>query len=440
MKNLLGQIKYLLGSSVIAKVLGVLRVLIIAYIFGSKKEYADFLIISSFVDFFSAFAGQAALQGNLVPKLTKALRDNYTVSFKEMKKDALNISYFIFIFNMLFTLIYSYILWEEITVNTAILCIILSLTMSMFIFNNIGLMITQAKGEYKAYSNSIILNSSTNCFTIYPLGYFGSVTGLAFSRLLSVFVLYFGGWKLADNKKIETNSHPYEIRLNYKDFNLYTLIIGNTFVFLLLLGKVLYGISGSQEITYFLYSTTILGAIITTLVKAFSTVMLRENSLTINIKGVIINLTYISIACLSFFSVIYFYGDFIIENLFQRGHFNQQDTFKTYTLMKQLIIPFFVISCFEIIIQPLLSLNNQLTALFTKVCVIFIIVCSVIFISIELSVSTGTEFNIIRMFYTISIGLMAIGIIFISNLSRLTKRINKKGITTEGIVYYENKF
>ena len=62
---------YLFSSNIFKKILGFLRELILAFVFGSSIIYANYILLKTITDFLSQFTFGNALQANLLPKFTR---------------------------------------------------------------------------------------------------------------------------------------------------------------------------------------------------------------------------------------------------------------------------------------------------------------------------------------------------------------------------------
>ena len=67
---------FLFGSNLLNKILGFLREIILAFIFGSSLIYSSYLLLKTLTDFLSKFTFGNALQANILPKFTRLYKTN----------------------------------------------------------------------------------------------------------------------------------------------------------------------------------------------------------------------------------------------------------------------------------------------------------------------------------------------------------------------------
>jgi putative peptidoglycan lipid II flippase len=395
----------LLASNAADKFFGFFRELVVAYIFGSSILYAGYLYLAVFVDAFMAFTGDSALQANLVPRFAKIFSKKPDISLHKTKKLALR---FALIFSFLnFILLIFYIFLKGTVPFWLILSFILSLTVGVFIFNSIGMMLLQAKGHFMTYAKGAFLNSSLAAILIYPFSYFFGIIGLALSRLISIASVYFIAWRKIGNKKTIKESPV----LTYKDFDLTTLSAANFYVIILLFSKLILSFHTDPVITHFTYATIILGILITSIVKSISSVLLREVSINFNKKMINFSVIAVTILSIGFGIALYYWNIPLIRFIFERGAFNSNDVTETGRILKLLIIPFMLQSITMILIQPVLSTDNQIKKAFKKaVTFMFIIIITGFFIASFTPV--GSAFNIaVLMVYILSLLIFIAGFI-----------------------------
>ncbi len=372
----------LLSATIVGVLFGLVYRVSVAWLFGSSEDYAFYLIMSISLAFFIQFVGQTALEGNLVPDLTKAVTKNEKVSFRLLKKDTLFYSLIFGFINFLIVLAIVFVSKGEIDLYYLFIAFLLGLALFVYIFNSVGLMVTQAKGNYKVYSRAMIANAITRGGSVYPLGYAFGIIGVAINKFLCFFVLFFGGWYQI-NKQEKDNSvekEAYSPRISLKSFNIISLFLANYYSFFIMVAGILFGINGDVKIANFSYATAILGLVINTIGKASNTLLIRETSISYNFKRVRNFLFMVLGISLLFISVMWFYGKEIVSVIYERGAFSESDTFVTYDIIIKLFLPFIFLSVFGVVLQTILSADKKILKVFRKVCglVIFILMASLI--------------------------------------------------------------
>ena len=75
---------YMFSSTLIKKLLGFLREIILASFFGTSVSYGHYLLLKTIADFFSQFTFGNALQANLMPKFTKLFASSESLNFSQV--------------------------------------------------------------------------------------------------------------------------------------------------------------------------------------------------------------------------------------------------------------------------------------------------------------------------------------------------------------------
>ena len=88
---------YLFSSNIMKKILGFIREMILAYIFGTSLTYSFYLLLRTIPDFFSQFTFGNAVQANLLPKLSNHFEKYRNVSYFKLfnATDPFSAKYFV---------------------------------------------------------------------------------------------------------------------------------------------------------------------------------------------------------------------------------------------------------------------------------------------------------------------------------------------------------
>ncbi|MFW5792642.1 MAG: hypothetical protein ACOCWC_00060 [Bacteroidota bacterium] len=393
LSNFKGNFFKLLFATVVGVVFGLVYRVSQAWLFGSSDEFAFYLIMSISLSFFVQIVGQTALEGNLVPDLTKAITNNKHVSFKLLQKDTIK---FAVIFGLInFLIVIGIVIISGYTLNLyyLIIALLLGLALTIYIFNSVGLMITQARGDYRLYSRTMIANAIFRGGSMYPLGLSMGIVGVAINKVLSFLVLFFGGWNgIRKEKNLNADkSDIYHPRITLRSFNLISLFLANYYSFFVMIASILFGLKGDSNITNFSYSVAILGLIINTIGKATNTILIRETSINFNLKRVRNFLFLVLGISLGFITIMIFFGQEIVAIIYQRGAFTESDTLITYNLLIKLFLPFIFLTAFGVILQTVLSAEKNILSLFRKICgyTLFSIIAVLIFLLLSNVISTN---------------------------------------------------
>lgn len=365
-----GNFLKLLSATIIGVIFGLIFNISQAWLFGSSDEFAFYLIMSISLSFFIQFVGQTALEGNLVPDFTKAITKNKNISFKHLQKDTLFYSLIFGLINFFIVLSIVLISKGKINLYYTFIAFLLGLSLAIYVYNSVGLMVTQAKGNYKVYSRAMIASAVVRGGSVFPLGYAFGIIGLAINKFVSFIVLFWGGW-FQINKKEKNNlisEQTYSPRISISNFNLISLFLANYYSFFIMFAGVLFGIKGDVVITHFSYATAILGIVINTIGKATNTLLIRETSIEYNLKKVKYFLLLILIVSLTFIFTMWIFGEKIVAVIFERGAFTERDTTITFGIIIKLFFPFIFLSAFGVILQTVLSAEKTILKVFRKIC------------------------------------------------------------------------
>ena len=220
--QLLKDFSNLFFANIFQKALGLIRELVIAFFLGSSILYANFLLLRVVADFFSQLTAGNALKANLLPKFTKFYEKSNDVSLTEVFRFSQKSSVYLFFISQVIQTAVIFYLNLEYNILFFAVSIVLSFSICFNFINTIFLTIFQARGLFLKSSYASVTNSFVFTLIVYPLISFCSVIGLAISRLLGILSMYF-----SFIKPLRKENSGLEIRLNYSDFNLPTLILGN---------------------------------------------------------------------------------------------------------------------------------------------------------------------------------------------------------------------
>lgn len=418
-----GNFLKLLSATIVGVIFGLIFRISQAWLFGSSDEFAFYLIMSISLSFFIQFVGQTALEGNLVPDLTKAIRNNKAVSFKLLHKDTIKYSLVFGFINFIIVLIIVLISKKTLNLYYVFIAFLLGLALAIYVYNSVGLMITQAKGNYKLYSRTMMANAVFRGGSIYPLGLAFDIIGIALNKVLSFLVLFFGGWHgiRKEDKSMSGDTERYSPRITLKSFNLISLFLANYYSFFIMVGNILFGIKGDVQIANFSYAVAILGLIINTIGRATNTVLIRETSIEYDFKRVRNFLLLVVGVSLIFIAVMLFWGREIIEIIYQRGAFTESDTIITYNLLIKLFAPFVFLSAFGVILQTVLSADKKLLGSFRKICGYTILsIVATLIILLLLSIISPVN-AVLAFYYSGSVLLLIIVVVY------SYKRLNEPG-------------
>ena len=343
-------------ANIFQKVLGLIRELVIAFFLGSSILYANFLLLRVIADFFSQVTAGNALKANLLPKFTNFYEKTKEISLTEVFRFSQKSSIYLFLISQVIqTLVIFYLNLESNLLFFGV-SIVLSFSICFNFINTIFLTIFQARGLFFKSSYASVTNSFVFTLIVYPLISFSSVIGLAISRLVGILSLYF----YFINPLIKENSGS-EVRLNYSDFNLSTLILGNFANIIIISSRFVSGADGSNDITFFMYAVVLLNVLLTAVIGNISTILLRK----ITIKKSSISMLYSLLISIfvGFLMVLalYFYSTDIVKFVYLRGAFNISDVEQTASYLFELSFAFVFLFVSTILFQPFLTLSIEKT-------------------------------------------------------------------------------
>ena len=92
---------YMFFSNIIKKGFGLLREVILAYLFGSSIVYANFILLRTITQLLSQFTDGNALQANLLPKFSKIYSEYSEVSLQQVFSFSKKTMYLLFFVSFL---------------------------------------------------------------------------------------------------------------------------------------------------------------------------------------------------------------------------------------------------------------------------------------------------------------------------------------------------
>lgn len=343
---------FLFSSNILKKFLGFIRELILAFLFGSSLVYASYLVLKTLTDFFSQFTFGNALQANIVPRFSKLYKENTLLNLNNIDKFSKKIIVYIFLISFLSQCLLILILIKKFYLVLFISSFFLSVVLSANFYNSLFLSIIQARGDFKKFSFSTSLNILVATLFLYPLSLMLNIIGITISRLLGVLSLsYFY------IKPIVLPNSGLEVNLSSKDFNFSVIFLANSSLFILLLARLIIGFDGSNQIAFFNYSFILLNIILTSVIFNINIIFLRK----ISINKSLVPLLYSTLITLIISCILYFivstYSFEIVNFIFKRGAFNNEDAIST-ALFLRLLTPAYIVLMFStLFFQPFFSLG-----------------------------------------------------------------------------------
>tara|TARA_B110000483_G_C18117021_1_gene512043 strand:- start:476 stop:1312 length:837 start_codon:yes stop_codon:yes gene_type:complete len=258
------------------------------------------------------------------------------------------------------------------------------------------LTIFQARGLFLKSSYASVTNSFVFTLIVYPLISFCSVIGLAISRLLGILSMYF-----SFIKPLRKENSGLEIRLNYSDFNLPTLILGNFANIIIISSRFAAGADGSIHITFFMYAVVLLNALLTAVIGNVSTILLRKISIKKSTILMMYSLLISIFVGLIMVVVLYFFSTDIVKFVYLRGAFNISDVEQTASYLYELSFAFLLLFVSTILFQPFLTLSIEKTKNIRLGMVIFFLL-SIVFAIVfsEFNLYTSKESSFMLMYFS----------------------------------------
>tara|TARA_B110000879_G_scaffold206216_1_gene287847 strand:+ start:254 stop:1525 length:1272 start_codon:yes stop_codon:yes gene_type:complete len=394
--QLLKDFSNLFFANIFQKALGLIRELVIAFFLGSSILYANFLLLRVVADFFSQLTAGNALKANLLPKFTKFYEKSNDVSLTEVFRFSQKSSVYLFFISQVIQTAVIFYLNLEYNILFFAVSIVLSFSICFNFINTIFLTIFQARGLFLKSSYASVTNSFVFTLIVYPLISFCSVIGLAISRLLGILSMYF-----SFIKPLRKENSGLEIRLNYSDFNLPTLILGNFANIIIISSRFAAGADGSIHITFFMYAVVLLNALLTAVIGNVSTILLRKISIKKSTILMMYSLLISIFVGLIMVVVLYFFSTDIVKFVYLRGAFNISDVEQTASYLYELSFAFLLLFVSTILFQPFLTLSIEKTKNIRLGMVIFFLL-SIVFAIVfsEFNLYTSKESSFMLMYFS----------------------------------------
>ncbi|MDC3158658.1 hypothetical protein OA524_02425, partial [Candidatus Pelagibacter sp.] len=376
--------------NLITRVLGYLRDLLIAFVFGTSSKAEFFIILLEIKEIFNVFFHSLSFEKNLINKYLQKKKSKSHLSFSS------DIFYFFFIIISLITFIslsFSNLIFFSLFpgfegrfnidyINKTIRYVLL-----FNIFNFIIVYLSSLlQAEKKFYFNSIIL-IIPNCFFLiyfyfiifnYEKDYLNNFFGY-FLILTSIFQISI---ILIKEKNILKG-----LIINFKNFtvNIIEFFRSYLYSFLFIVSFTIYRFVEKYFLSYeeglismFYLSERIAHLPTAIIITAFSTVLLPE-FFSKNTKTTKIKLTFFSdvimycFVIISYISTLFFFNsELIIDLLFGRGEFNENSVIKTSQIFKQKIFGVFFLAFHLILYVFYISKKLNKTLLFGSLIGLFI--------------------------------------------------------------------
>lgn len=410
----------LLITSVIKKVIGIIREAIIVYIFGASSALAAYLFLRTVSGSIGTFIGPSALQANIVPKFTKIFKNNLAddVDLNLARANSFKIAFKVSVVLFFLTAtasIYTAQIYSVALSYLLFISLAISITGGILFDAIVGLMIQQSKGNYVKYSAAGLVNYFLSAFLIYPLSFMG-VIGIELSRALGCISQNRIGWSALIDKKRNASSKV-SPTLELADFNVYKLFSNNFPIFILLCSRGLLGLQGKVEIVHFFYASLILNAFLTTFIFSFNAISIKNISERQSFDFKKIIFFALGIACLVV-GVSYIGGKQIISILFERGEFTSVDTLKTFGILKEIALPFALHYMAIIFFQPVLAIENKFTENGFKTLFVSFVTITIGFYLFLMFSPTSSISYVFNYIYAVSITTLLIACFFFLGLSR----------------------
>ncbi|MEC9209225.1 MAG: hypothetical protein VX762_02235 [Bacteroidota bacterium] len=394
-------------SNLIKKGFGFVREMILAFFFGSSIVYANYLLLKTIADFFSQFTFGNALQANLMPKFTKLYSSNSAVNLENVFLFTKKISLKLFILSQCIQLPLIWYVDIENKLVFVIVSFILGLLVSINFLNSIFLTIFQAKGEFQKHSFATTLNVSLSTLLLYPLVLMFNLIGVVISRLIGVITL-----SLKYIRPLLSQKGEIQANLSLRDFNFNVLVLGNFANILILIGRFLAGIDGSNEIAFFSYSIIILNTVLTAVIMNINTLVLKIISISGSIKLTLISTGLSLLIGLGLVLFVDLFSVDIIAFVYERegGAFNLSDTRNTAFFLKELSWSFIFIFMATSLFQPFFTLDSAILRKNAKLFIVYLVVALIsigVFLFVQ-SYSHKTNIIIVMQFLSVVYFLLSL--------------------------------
>lgn len=373
---------WLVGSSLLVKLLGIFRESLIAYHFGSSQTFSSFNTLRSGVEFLMAFVVSTQIvEGMLVPMYSSEFRMNENVSFRILLINSKKIGLILFV--VVFTLLMLIAYYKGFDIlNSFLISFSLSTLLSLYSMNIIYFAIQKIMGKFKIYSLQILLNSilafTILYFTIPTLSIHAIPVSIICSLLVSNYLLI-----KRVNFAIQPDNEITDV--NYNNLNWYSFFALNHWAYIGFMGKVLIGLENSNNINYYHYSFTILYAYMAIVISNLSTVVVYKSSTSKLFNSLKLTMIGTFMSATSMYILFYIFGVQLIEILFKRGNFNQQDVINTSLFLRKFIFPFSIFAVTQLLLQPLLNKDDKVVKNILKTISIILLISTFLCFSYSLT-------------------------------------------------------
>jgi len=346
---------WLFISSIAIKGLGILRESIIAYMIGNTIEFATFNTLRSIVDFFLAFViGVPVIESILVPKYAGLYIQNTSINFQPIWNQTLQYSKYLFLISCVLLFFVSYFKSDIYDWDLAVWVLLFASYLAINLSNSILFSLQKTIGNFQNYSTQSFINAVITLIIIFLLiGQIGLKSILVASILGILFSNYLLKRSLNQNfSRDEQQAKDNLIKL--KDINFYKLITVNHAIFIGFTGRLLISFENDFQINYYQYSFIIISSFMLMIVSNIASIILYKSSVSDSSslkKTIILTLLIAVLANL----VLYFFGNYVIRILYERGQFTQKDTLSVFNFLKIFLIPYTFFSVTQVMIQPFLK-------------------------------------------------------------------------------------
>ncbi|SEI52096.1 Peptidoglycan biosynthesis protein MviN/MurJ, putative lipid II flippase [Dyadobacter koreensis] len=419
---------WLFISSIAIKGLGVLRESIIAYMIGNTIEFATFNTLRSIVDFFLAFViGVPVMESILVPKYAGLYLQNKTINFQPIWNQTLLFSKYLFLLSVILLFFVSYLKTDIYDLDLVIWVLLFSSYLAINLSNSVLFSLQKTIGNFQKYSTQSFLNA---VFTLIIIFLSIGQLGLKSILVASIFGILFSNFLLKrglNSNFNKTEKSRVEHLIKLKDINFHRLISVNHAIFIGFTGRLLISFENDYQINYYQYSFIIISSFMLMIVSNIASIILYRSSVSdsSSLKKTIL-LTFL-IAVLAN-TALYFFGNYIISILYERGQFNDRDTQSVFEFLKIFLIPYTFFSITQVMIQPFLKVHSENNMLLGNVVKR---TGQIIFITIAISLMVGFSLSNYKiavqvLLYTSSLSIF----VYLSkNLKKLnTENFNKHTI------------
>lgn len=409
---------FLSGANFIVKIIGFIREIIIAALLGTSLELAIYITLKTGIDFLTVISSYSAFQGNLVPKLSRIHDKNKNVSFYVIFRLALKIGLILSAISLFILFLIGELnsFWQY---NIILLIFVIAFTTGAIVLNDFGLIIHQAKGNFRKFSLSTFYNYSVALIFLFPLIKIFGVLGLAFSRILGIFSVIKFSWSGLNLKKTESKEQNQAI-LVPKDFDPNIFLVANHAMVIILVGRWFIGIDDISLIANYYYAAILLNAFMTIVVRSISAIILQKSALKNVFEKINKVLIFIFMFSLIIIGFNFLLGEWFIKLIYERNAFSSDDSQLTAEVLKLITIPFVFLYLSSILIQPLMGSITMEAKKFNYIISVTIISILILFagISVFFSVTDSKLFVAIYL-YAISGLVFLISLISYLKLRRL---------------------